>query len=280
MFKKITVVIILIILAYGGYRVYRHLHPRYVPPPAREEVSLTIIPGWNLRQVAEYFVLKGFASTTEQVYDVTGRPAKDYRGLKLQAPELLDEDGQVVPPDRAERDGLSYEGYIAPETIRVFKDAKLSDVIIKFLKERDKEIKDVVESTEGASVHSWPEIMTMASIVEEEAKTPEDRRMVADILWRRNAKHWALQVDSSVHYAIDKTGTVFTTGKERDVDSPWNTYKYPGLPIGPISNPSVDSIRAAYQPEANDYWYFLSGRDGKMHYAKTLEEHAKNKKYL
>ncbi len=273
-------VVMLVIVGYASVRYYRHTHPRSIAPREREEVTLTIIPGWNLRQVAHYLVQKGFASTTQDVYNVTGIPAKDYRQLKLQAPTLVDEDGFAVPPDRTERNSLSYEGYIAPETIRVFKDASVSDIIIKFLKQRQKEIKQIVSETEGGSIQNWPDIITMASIVEEEAKTPEDRRIVADILWRRVTMNWALQVDSSVHYAVDKTGTVFTTEKDREVDSPWNTYKYPGLPIGPIANPSIDSIKAAYQPTKNEYWYFLSGKDGKMHYAKTFEEHNANKKYL
>jgi UPF0755 protein len=121
----------------------------------------------------------------------------------------------------------------------------------------------------------------MASLIEDEARTPEDRRLVSDILRRRLAKGWALQLDSTVHYAVDKTGTVFTTDRERDSLSLWNTYKYPGLPPGPISNPSLDSIDAALNPTKNDNWYFLSGTDGKMHYATTLEEHTANRyKYL
>ncbi len=244
-----------------------------MPIAPRPEVTLTIIPGWNLRQVAEYLVLKGLASTTQDVYAITGEPGK-----------LVDKTTFYGPSDdliEQKPGGISMEGYLAPETVRVFADDDLAEgVIDKFYFIRAKQITAAMREEaqwKGKDVH---QILTMASIVEDEAKTPEDRKMVADILWRRNKKHWALQVDSSVHYAIDKIGTVFTTGKERDVDSPWNTYKYPGLPPGPICNPSVESIDAALNPTPNSYWYFLSGRDGKMHYAKTLDEHAMNKKYL
>lgn len=281
MFKKISLIVIAVFVLYSAQRVFRHFNrPNVLPLPAREEVALKIIPGWNLRQIADYLVLEGFASSTKEVFYTTGEPARDYRQTKLQPPELIDENGFAAFPDRVERNNLSYEGYIAPQTIRVFKDAKLSEVIIKFLNQRHQEIKDIVEATEGGSIHSWQEILTMASLVEDEARTEDDRRLVADILWRRVAKNWALQLDSTVHYAIDKMGDVYTTGKERDVASPWNTYKYPGLPPGPICNPSIESIKAALNPEPNTYWYFLSGRDGKMHYAKTLEEHNANKKYL
>ena len=117
-------------------------------------------------------------------------------------------------------------------------------------------------------------------MVEEEVQHPEDKAKVADILWRRYKNNWALQLDSSVHYVVDKTGNVFTTGKERSVDSLWNTYKYPGLPLGPIANPGLESIKAALYPEKNSYWYFLTGKDGTVYYAKTLEEHNANKRKL
>jgi UPF0755 protein len=125
------------------------------------------------------------------------------------------------------------------------------------------------------------QFLTLASIVEKETRHDIDRPIVADILARRLQRGWALQVDSSVHYAVDRSGDIFTTAKERESDSYWNTYKYPGLPPGPISSPSLESIRAVLYPQANDYWYFLSDTNGSMHYAKTLEEHNRNVyKYL
>ncbi|MSU75011.1 MAG: endolytic transglycosylase MltG [Candidatus Magasanikbacteria bacterium] len=272
--------VLLLIFFVGGsffvFKIYRHFHPVYIPIPPRPEVTITIIPGWNLRQVAEYLVLKGFASTTDDVYRITGEPARDYRMVANRGPHIELDTSITQFKER----NISYEGYLAPETYRVFADARLEDVIKKLIKERDKQFTaDIYKAVNksGASVH---EIITMASIVEREVKHDEDRTKVADILWRRVRRGWALQVDSSVHYAVDRTGDVFTTNKERDMDSPWNTYKYPGLPPGPISNPGLESIKAALSPEKNEYWYFLSGRDGKMYYGKTLEEHNANKKYL
>ncbi|HSR89302.1 MAG TPA: endolytic transglycosylase MltG [Candidatus Udaeobacter sp.] len=257
---------------------YQRVHPKYVPLPPREEVVLTIIPGWNLRQVADYLVLKGFASTTEDVYKISGSPAKVYRS-DFEAKRLL---SSVEGVWNLKPYNLSYEGYLAPETYRVFADSSLESIFEKFLKERNGELSvDVVDVIGTAQNHSFHEILTMASIIEKEVKYPEDRAIVADILWRRLAKGWALQVDSSVHYAVDRTGDVFTTDKERDVNSPWNTYKYKGLPPGPISNPGLDSIKAAIYPEKNSYWYFLSDKDGHMHYGHTLDEQNANKaKYL
>lgn len=254
-----------------GIKYYNKLHRQY--PPPREEVALKIIPGWNLRQVADYLVLKGLATSTEAVFAITGKPAVIYKkGIRF---------GPSSDLIKQKPSEVSLEGYLAPETIRVFVGAPLAEgVIDKFVFQREKELTPEMREAALAKGRTMHEILTMASIVEKEVKRDEDRAKVADILWRRVATGWALQVDSGVHYAVDKTGTVYTTDKERDVDSPWNTYKYRGLPPGPICNPSIESVKAAIYPEKNDHWYFLSGKDGTMHYAKTLEEHNKNKKYL
>jgi len=123
--------------------------------------------------------------------------------------------------------------------------------------------------------------LTLASIVEREVRGERDRKKVADIFWRRLDMNWALQADSTVHYAVGKTGNVFTSKEDRDSLSPWNTYKYPGLPLGPISNPDLESIMASIYPEPNEYYYFLTDEEGVVHYGKTLEEHNENRrKYL
>ncbi len=237
--------------------------------------------------MASYLVAQGFASSTSDVYQITGEPAvvRSRRAGPvfpggMEGLELV----QRIAPT------LSYEGYLAPETYRVFRDASLTEVITKLLTERNKELLEVFPNQadgsgslfEGALKEvAVPEVVTMASIIERETRHSEDRGLVADILWRRYLKGWALQVDSSVHYAVDKTGDVFTSDADRSVDSLWNTYKYPGLPPGPICNPSVESVKAALNPEKNNYWYFLTGSDGKMYYAQTLEEHNMNRaKYL
>jgi UPF0755 protein len=267
--KQITVIFFILLFSTPFVIRWYYVRHRSRPQPivaVREEVNVTIIPGWNLRNIADYLVKLGFASTTEQVFVLTGEPASNQTKSYDFGEEILS----------GKKSNLSLEGYLAPETYRVFKDATLVDVIKKLVDQRQKEL-----SSASSTIQNWHEILTMASLIEDEARTPDDRRIVSDILRRRLAKGWALQLDSTVHYAVDKTGTVFTTDRERDSLSLWNTYKYPGLPPGPISNPSLDSIDAAINPTKNDNWYFLSGNDGKMHYAKTLDEHNANRyKYL
>ena len=283
--------IITLILGSGAL-YYKKTHTRqYAPIPPRPEVTLTIIPGWNLRQVADYLVKQGFASSTEDVYVYTGKPA-------------------VPLGPSAAFETVNLEGFLAPETYRVFKDASLQDVITKLSQQRSRELDNIAtgnlltyEIFKNVSLdqlitklseqrnkelgikssgvgYDRNIVLTMASLVEKEARTEQDRKMVAGILWRRAYNGWALQLDSTVHYAVDRSGDVFTTDKERDVNSPWNTYKYPGLPPTPIANPGLESINAVINPEKNNYWYFLSGKDGQMYYAKTLDEHNLNKRKL
>ena len=272
--KTILTSFLICLIIVGGALYYKKTRTRhYAPVPPRPEITLTIIPGWNLRQVADYLVKQGVASSTDDVYKLTGKPALDHRTIGISLP-IINESSVVSYKPRY----VSYEGFLAPETYRFFKEASLLDVIKKLINQRDKEMDGTMWEDVNKSGHSFYEILTMASLLEEEVQHPEDKAKVADILWRRLAKNWALQLDSSVHYAVDKTGDVFTTSKERDIKSPWNTYKYPGLPLGPISNPGLDSIKAALYPEKNSYWYFLTGKDGTVYYAKTLEEHNLNKR--
>lgn len=239
--------------------------------PGLSEESITIIPGWTIRDVAQYFESLGkfqAAETTELI----GLPAVIYN----QAPEL-DLDLKILED---KPDNVSYEGYLAPDTYRIYKNADLESIITKLLRERDSQITPEMWRDVEKSGRSFYEILTMASILEREAQTLEDKKMIADIFWRRYDKNWALQADSTVHYAVNKSGNVFTTANDRATNSLWNTYKYPGLPLSPICNPSLESIEAALYPDKNHDWYFLTGKDGTVYYAETLDEHNINKKYL
>ncbi len=124
------------------------------------------------------------------------------------------------------------------------------------------------------------EIVILASLLEEEASTSEDRRIVSGILWKRLSMGMLLQVDATFQY-INGKGSLELTLDDLKIDSPYNTYKYKGLPPTPISNPGLDSIRAAVIPTKTNYLYYLSERDGTMHYATTFAEHLRNKaRYL
>src|SRR3989339_321388 len=124
------------------------------------------------------------------------------------------------------------------------------------------------------------EILTMASIVEKEVANKEDRKIVADIFWRRLKIGMLLQSDATINYITNKN-TTRPSLDDLEVDSAYNTYKNGGLPKGPIGNPGLDAILATIYPQGNDYLYFLTTDDGVAIYGRNFEEHKANKaRYL
>jgi UPF0755 protein len=244
--------------------------------PTQAEVTITILPGWDLREIGDYLEKQGVASSTDFLA-VVGKSAYNYKTAREVSPVVKGD--WKVTVDKPNY--VSYDGYLAPDTYRIFKNATVEEIVQKLIDERDDQFTDQMYSDIEKSGRTFFEVLTMASILEREVRTSEDRKIVADLFWRRYDQNWALQADSTVHYAVGKNGTVFTSAEDRDSLSPWNTYRYPGLPIGPISMPSLDSIMAAIYPKSNDYWYFLTDGKGVVKYGKTLEEHNMNRqKYL
>ena len=120
----------------------------------------------------------------------------------------------------------------------------------------------------------------MESFIDNEVHNPEDRKIVSGILWKRIDKGIGLQVDASLTYILGKASAELTQD-DLKMDSPYNTYKYKGLPKGPISNPGKEAIEAAVFPQTSPYLFYLSDKDGITRYAKNFEEHKNNKfKYL
>lgn len=172
----------------------------------------------------------------------------------------------------------SKEGYLFPDTYFVSGSMRPTEVI-KML--QDNYIKKItlLEKEILASGHTEKEIITMASILEGEA-LPKDRNVVAGILWKRLEIGMPLQVDATFSY-INGKNTYELTSDDLKIDSLYNTYKYKGLPPGPINNPGLEAIKSALNPIKTKYLYFLTEKDGTIHYAKTFEEHKKNKeRYL
>ena len=116
----------------------------------------------------------------------------------------------------------------------------------------------------------------MASIVEKEATSTNDRRIIAGILWKRISEDYPLQVDPPFFYTLGKDSSELTLS-DLASDSPYNLYTHKGLPPTPIDNPGLDAISATVSPIATNYMFYLSGQEGNMHYAKTLAEHLINK---
>ncbi len=172
-----------------------------------------------------------------------------------------------------------HEGYLFPDTYYFAKDTDANAIISHLRETFDVRVRELLPQI-ASSGHTLQEIVIMASLIEKETRTPESRRTVSGILWKRIGLGMPLQVDAVFGYIHDRD-TYSPSFEELRVDSPYNTYTNRGLPPGPIANPGLDSILAALNPTETPYLYYLTGRDGKMWYAKTFEEHKTNRaRYL
>lgn len=168
-----------------------------------------------------------------------------------------------------------YEGYLFPDTYDFYADVTVEEIVER-LRETYAMKMETLRNEIEASGRSEEEIVIMASLLEREAKTLEEKRMVAGILWDRIELGMALQVDAVFGY-IHGVRTYHPSLDDLEVDSPYNTYRYPGLPPGAIANPGLESLLAAVTPTDSEYLYYLTGDDGKMYYAETFEGHKENR---
>ncbi|MEK9174169.1 MAG: endolytic transglycosylase MltG [Patescibacteria group bacterium] len=170
------------------------------------------------------------------------------------------------------------EGFLFPDTYRFAPDVTADEIINTMLGTFGKRFSPELQKGKMSTQYSLFEIVTLASIVEEEGRTEADRKIIADIFWKRLAAGQAFQSDATVNYVLGSLKEQPTL-KDIEVDSPYNTYKYPGLPPGPISNPSLISLNAAVNPTPNNYFYFLNNLETKeMYFAKTFAEHVENRR--
>lgn len=230
-------------------------------PTGVAEKEITIIEGWTINDIGVYLEKQGIVTRDDFSQALNGLDRKDYPFL---GPETKD----------------SLEGYLFPDTYRIFDKATAGDVIKKMLDNFGGKIDPDMAAKARESGHSLHEVVTLASILEHEVQTEEDKAIVADIFYRRIAAGMRLQSDATVNYVTGKS-ELQPSSDDLTVDSHYNTYKYDGLPPGPIGNPGMSSIRAALMPKKNDYLFFLTTKDNQVIYSKTYDEHLANKrKYL
>lgn len=173
------------------------------------------------------------------------------------------------------RKAIKFEGYLFPDTYRFLQNTD-EDIVIEVMMDTfEKKIQTISDDIDNFG-RTIEEIVIMASLLEEEARKTETRRTISGILWSRIDIGMLLQVDAVFPYIIDKN-TFEISLEDLKVDSPYNTYRYKGLPEGPITNPGLDSILSAVTPIDTDYLFYLSDLDGNMHYSKTFEQHKRNK---
>lgn len=171
------------------------------------------------------------------------------------------------------------EGHLFPDTYAFNLDDDTEEVIDRLNQEFEKNI-ELLEISSNQE-----EIIILASLLERESRKSEEMPIIAGIISKRIEFGWPLQIDATIQYAISSNQCLqlncdwwpsILSPNDLRVNSPYNSYLNQGLPPTPISNPGYTSLKSAINPEASDYWFYLHGLDGKIHFAKTAEEHQQN----
>ena len=223
----------------------------------KNSVSVTIPEGFSLERIVERIAGLGL-SDSEELYAAV-QADYDYGFL-----DCIPEEAEVK---------YRLQGFLFPSTYEFSKDADAKSIINTMLAEFEKQMKK-----EGISETQLYEVVTLASLVEREAKLDDERAKIAGVINNRIAKGMLLQIDATVVYAIsdgmyDVDRVLY---KDLETDSPYNTYKYKGLPAGPICSPGIKSIKAAAFPEKHNYYYYRTDTqkaDGSHIFTETFDEH-------
>lgn len=226
----------------------------------QKEYEVTILEGLNLDEIAKHF---------EEQKIVSAKDFLDACNKKYDFDFLKDK------PNKN-----SLEGFIFPDTYTIKVDTSASDIVETMLSNFDKKLTPDMRDQMKRNNMTIYDTVIMASIVEKEVNTDEDRKIVAGIFYKRLNEDMSLQSDVTLKFALKTNKTTFSI-EDTKVASPYNTYQNKGLPPGPICNPGLSSIMAAIYPQKTDYLYFLADKNGQTIYAKTYEEQLKNQeKYL
>jgi len=222
--------------------------------------NAVILEGWDTKDIGKYLEQKGIC---KQDYFIS-LAKKDYSG---EFDFLKDK-----PKD------VGLEGYLFPDTYEVSKGETCEDILAAMLTNFEHKLTPALRAEITKQKKSIFDIITMASIIEKEVRSLDEKKIVSGIFWKRIAVGMPLQSCATINFITGKNdpGALL---KDLQIDSPYNTYKYRGLPKGPISNPGINSITAAIYPKKTNYWYYLN--NGQTIFSETLEQHnAARAKYL
>lgn len=239
-----------------------------------ENRNVTIIEGWNNRQIGKYLVNRDIIKSETEFNKVLSDGGFDFE-FKIFGEKF------------------DYEGFLFPDTYTLSKENHLSDLVSKMLNNFENKITTQMVDDSAKTGYDFGEVLTLASIIEKEVGrnkenlTDEDleimqheRELVASVFYNRLEIGMALESDATVNYVTGKSDRSVSI-EDTKIKSPYNTYMNRGLPPGPIGNPGLNSIKAAIYPTKSDYLFFLNAPDGTAYFAKTLSEHNENRsKYL
>ncbi|MBR1552537.1 MAG: endolytic transglycosylase MltG [Schwartzia sp.] len=167
------------------------------------------------------------------------------------------------------------EGFLFPDTYEVEPGTSAEAILQMMVRNFDNKLTDEMREKAAKRNLSIYELITLASLVEKEARYEEDRPIIAQVFYKRLDINMPLQSDTTIQYLLDVPKEDVTYA-DTEIDSPYNTYQNYGLPPGPIANPGLASIEAVLDPADTDYLYFVADRAGHNHYTKDYEEHLEN----
>lgn len=217
----------------------------------RNTIRVTIPEGYTVSDIAEVLSSKGLVDREEFLNTVkNGNFDYDFlNGLPQRSGKL--------------------EGYLFPDTYEFAKDASPEQIIKKMLDRFDDVFDEDMRNKAKNMKMTVDQVVTVASMIEKEAKVAEERPIISAVIYNRLKLGMRLQIDATVQYALGQWNEKVYT-EDTKVDSPYNTYAYGGLPVGPISNPGKASLEAALNPEKVDYLYYVAKGDGSGSHAFTV----------
>lgn len=229
--------------------------------------TITIPEGYTVDQIGDLIEKKTDFSKDEFLNLMRNRDF--YNKMEQKYPELLQSEESTIDQVR-----YYFEGYLYPATYNLYKKESLEEFVEEILGNMNTVMKEFYEPIKQQNL-TVQHVLTLASLVEKEGVTEEDRRKIAGVFFNRIEKGMPLQSDISVTYAMGEH-KVHLSVDDVKTQSPYNLYINPGFGPGPFNNPSKAAIDAVVYPEKNDYLYFIADiKTGKVYFAKTFEEHEK-----
>ena len=243
---------------------------------ASDTVSITIIEGWDIRKIAKYLVKeKGFQFTEQEFIDAA--KVENFTDFVFL---------QDIPEDRKKGEvGISpLEGYLFPDTYLVYQDASPEDIMRKMLVQFEKVYNESVAEKAQDLEMTMDEVVTLASIIQREARISDEFAKVSAVFHNRLKKGMPLGADSTIQFLINEDRWDFSI-EETKIDSPYNTYQNTGLPVGPIASPGRLALVSAVNPyeefmnAKNPYLYFVlkDPKTGEHVFNTSYEQHMKDK---
>jgi UPF0755 protein len=216
--------------------------------------GITIPEGFDLRQISAALATAGLVDENQ------------FLAAANDAASVLEGTGLAVPPNN------SLEGYLFPDTYRIAPGTPVQDILRTMVVRMNAVVGPLLEERDIPLDLSLHQLLTLASIVEKEAQQAAERPLIAGVFLNRLRQRMPLQADPTVKYVLDPAPTRLSL-QDVAVDSPYNTYRYPGLPPGPIASPGIEAIKAVLEPADTEHLYFVARGDGTHVFSRSYREH-------